>query len=154
MLLYLIQHAEAKREEEDPSRGLTDKGFQDIKNIASYAEKLNINIKQVFHSGKKRALQTAEVLAVHLKPAKAISETDGLAPMDDPQIWAERISKMEEDTMLVGHLPHLARLASLLLCGDKNRSVVDFKMGGIVCLKRDEDGKWSVEWMIIPEVIK
>lgn len=154
MLLYLIQHAEAKREEEDPSRGLTDKGFQDIKNIASYAEKLNINIKQVFHSGKKRALQTAEVLAGHLKPAKAISETDGLAPMDDPQIWAERISKMEEDTMLVGHLPHLARLATLLLCGDKNRSVVDFKMGGIVCLKRDEDGKWSVEWMIIPEVIK
>jgi phosphohistidine phosphatase SixA len=29
MFIYLIQHAEAKREEEDPERGLTEKGFMD-----------------------------------------------------------------------------------------------------------------------------
>ncbi|MBI5025937.1 MAG: hypothetical protein HZC12_04245 [Nitrospirae bacterium] len=45
------------------------------------------------------------------------------------------------------------RLASLLLCGDKEKNIVDFKMGGIVCIKRFEDGHWSLEWMIIPEVI-
>ncbi len=32
--------------------------------------------------------------------------------------------------------------------------VVDFKMGGIVCLKRFEGSHWSVEWMIIPEVVR
>lgn len=30
---------------------------------------------------------------------------------------------------------------------------LDFKMGGIVCLKRFKNGRWSVEWMITPEVI-
>ncbi len=154
MLLYLVQHAEAKREEEDPSRSLSEKGLQDIKKVAAYADKLNIKISQIFHSGKARALQTAQILSDHLKPEKGIAQTDGLAPMDDPQIWFDRLLKTKEDTMLVGHLPHLARLSTLLLCGNKNRGVVDFKMGGIVCLKRDEDGKWSVEWMIIPEVIK
>jgi len=154
MLLYLVQHAEAKREEEDPSRGLSEKGFQDIKKVAAFAADLNIRVSQIFHSGKKRALQTAEVLADHLKPENGISRTDGLAPMDDPHIWFENILKTDEDTMLVGHLPHLARLAAMLLCNDKKGNAVDFKMGGIVCLKRFDKGEWAIEWMIIPEVIK
>ena len=61
---------------------------------------------------------------------------------------------MNEDIMLVGHLPHLSRLSSLILTGDKDRNVIDFKMGGVVCLKKSEDGKWSVEWMITPEEIE
>ncbi|MEK7308725.1 MAG: phosphohistidine phosphatase SixA [Nitrospirota bacterium] len=144
MLLYLVQHAEAKTEQEDPSRSLSEKGLQDIKKIAAYAAKLHIKVNQIFHSGKTRALQTAQVLAEHLK-CENISETDGLAPMDDPQIWFERISKMNEDIMLVGHLPHLANLASLILCGYKDKNIVNFKMAGVVCLKRFDDSKWSVE---------
>ncbi len=171
MFLYLVQHAEAKKEEEDPARGLSEKGLQDIKKVAAYAAELNIKASRIFHSGKTRALQTAQVLADSFKIEKGISETDGLAPVDDPQIWLERISKMNveyhagystvEDLVLVGHLPHLARLSALILCGDREKDIVDFKMGGIVCLKRFEvgidsyrDGNWSVEWMIIPSVIK
>jgi len=37
MFLYLVQHAEAKKEEEDPARGLSEKGLQDIKKMAAYA---------------------------------------------------------------------------------------------------------------------
>lgn len=48
----------------------------------------------------------------------------------------------------------MGRFASLILCGDKEKNAIDFKMGGIVCLKRFEDGHWSLEWMMIPEVIK
>lgn len=154
MFLYLVQHAEARREEEDPARGLTEKGLQDIRKVAGHVEKLNIKVNQIFHSGKTRALQTAEVLAEYLKPDKGISQADGLSPMDDPHIWFERTSKIREDIMLAGHLPHLARLTSLLLTGDEEKTVVNFKMGGIVCLKRFEDGHWAVEWMVIPEVIK
>jgi len=154
MFLYLVQHAEAKREEEDPQRGLTEKGLQDIRKVAVYAERLNIKPTQIFHSGKTRALQTAQVLADHLRPEKGVSETDGLAPLDDPKVWFERLSRITEDIILVGHLPHLGRLSGLLLCGDKEKGIVDFKMGGIVCLKRFEDGHWAVEWMIVPEIVK
>lgn len=153
MLLYLVQHAEAKREEEDPERGLTDKGFKDIARTAAYAKKLGITVNAIHHSGKKRAMQTAQILADQLKPEKGVAETDSLAPMDDPAIWDNRVAEMNEDIMLVGHLPSLARLASLLLCGDKEKGIVDFKMAGIVRLKRFDDGRWAVEWMLVPEMI-
>ncbi|OGW41686.1 MAG: hypothetical protein A2010_09770 [Nitrospirae bacterium GWD2_57_9] len=74
--------------------------------------------------------------------------------MDDPALWALRILGMGEDIMLVGHLPYMARLAGLLLCGDTEKMCVDFKMGGIVCLKRFDDGRWAVEWMIVPEMVR
>jgi phosphohistidine phosphatase len=153
MFLYLVQHAEAKREEEDPARGLTEKGLNDIRKVAEYAAKLNIITKEIFHSGKTRAQQTARVLSDFLRPEKGISQTDGLSPMGDPEVWFGRVSKMEADIMLVSHLPFLSKLASLLLCGDKEKNVVNFKMGCIVCLKRFEDGRWAVEWMIVPEVV-
>jgi len=153
MFLYLVQHAEAKREEEDPARDLTAKGRQDLKRVANYVGKLNLAVSQVFHSGKTRAVSTAEILAGSLKPAPGVSETTGLAPLDDPESWAGRISIGDENIMLVGHLPHLAKLAALLISGDQENGVVNFKMGGMVCLRRLEAGQWRVEWMLIPEII-
>lgn len=153
MFVYLVQHAEAKREEEDPARDLTEKGLQDIKRVGNYLGKFNLTVSQVFHSGKTRALSTAKILATSLKPPKGVSETKGLAPLDDPGSWVGQISKMDEDIVLVGHLPHLARLSALLITGDKEKSVINFKMGGIVCLRGMEAGQWAVEWMIIPEII-
>jgi phosphohistidine phosphatase len=153
MLQYLIQHGDAKREEEDPSRPLSDKGIEDVKKVASYISRLNIEVEEVLHSGKLRAKQTSEIMAEKLKVGKGISQTDGLAPLDDPDIWEERLKTITKPLMLVGHLPHLGKLSSLLLCGEKGKSVVAFKMGGIVCLKRDDTGMWSLQWMITPETL-
>jgi phosphohistidine phosphatase len=152
MYLYLVQHGEAKREDEDPARGLTEKGKNDVKRVAVVVQKMGVSVSRVFHSGKTRALQTAQILADHLKPAKGVAGTDSLAPMDDPSLWFKRIAEMDEDIILVGHLPFMARLAGLLLCGDQEKICVDFKMGGIGCCKRLEEGKWAVEWMIVPEM--
>ncbi len=153
MLIYLVQHADAKREEEDPSRPLSEQGLKDIKKVASYMSKLNIKVHKIFHSSKLRAMQTAEVLSENLKPTMGISEVDGLTPLDDPQIWAERLKGIPDDVILVGHLPHLAKLSSLLLCGTVERNIVSFKMAGFVCLKRDDAAAWSVQWMLTPEVV-
>lgn len=153
MLLYLVQHGDAKREEEDPSRPLSDKGIEDVKRVASYISRLNIEVEEVLHSGKLRAKQTAELVAGNLRMAKGASETNGLAPLDDPGLWAERLKAKTNPLMLVGHLPHLGRLSSLLLCGDKEKNIIAFKMGGIVCLKRDDAGTWSLQWMITPEIL-
>jgi phosphohistidine phosphatase len=153
MFLYLVQHGEAKREEEDPSRPLSDKGVEDVKGVASYVSRLNLEVKEVFHSGKARAKQTAELLTGNMRIAKGVSQTDGLAPLDDPGVWAERLKGKKESLMLVGHLPHLGKLSSLLLIGDKEKTIIAFKMGGIVCLKRDEVGMWSLQWMITPEIL-
>jgi phosphohistidine phosphatase len=153
MFLYLVQHGEAKKEEEDPARGLTDKGIQDVRRVAAYTQKMNIRISWIFHSGKTRALQTAQIFADYLKPEKGGFETGNLAPMDDPALWAKRVSEMQENTMLVGHLPYMVRLAGLLLCGDKEKMFIDFKMGGVVCLARFDDDRWAIEWMLAPEIM-
>lgn len=153
MYIYLVQHAEAKREEEDATRPLSEKGLQDITRVASYVSQLNIKVSKIFHSTKLRARQTAEVLFENLKPLKGISEVDGLSPLDEPNIWAERLKDVPDGSFLVGHLPHLAKLASLLLCGNAEKNIVSFKMAGIVCLKRDDAGAWSLQWMLTPEIV-
>lgn len=154
-VLYLIQHGEAKSEQEDPSRPLSEKGVRDVRMVASFiSQKAKIEAAEcIFHSGKLRAAQTAGILAEYIKPDKGVSENDGLAPMDSLVIWAERLKTIEMNIVLVGHLPHLSKLASLLLCGNPEAGMVNFKMGGVVCLKREE-GKWSVEWMVVPEMLK
>ena len=103
----------------DAARDLTEKGRMDIESVAHHLKRLNVQVRQIFHSGKTRAQSTARVLAKHLQPPAGISEAQALAPLDDPEIWADRIAKMDEDTLLAGHLPHLANLAALLITGNK-----------------------------------
>ncbi len=154
MFLYLVQHSEAKSKEDDPARSLSEKGIQNITKTASYVSKLGFRVSRIFHSGKTRAMQTARVLDDYLKAENGISETDSLSPMDDPQIWFERLSQIKEDIMLVGHLPHLAGFSALILCGNRDKNLIDFKMSGIVCLRKFDQDNWSLEWMITPEVIE
>jgi phosphohistidine phosphatase len=150
--IYLVQHAQAKKEEEDPERGLTDKGFNDIEKVAKFLSSLKINVDGIYHSNKKRAVQTAEVLAKYLNP-KYIVEDNNLNPLDEPELWYEKILSVEENIMVVGHLPHLEKLASLLLCRDKTKKVVNFKMAGVVCIKKEEK-VFSVEWFVTPEILE
>ena len=154
MYLYLVQHGEAKREEDDPARELTQKGIEEVTCVAAFVQKMNVNVSHILHSGKTRTKQTSQILAHYIKPEKGVSETDSLAPMDDPSIWSTRIDGMDEDVMLVGHLPYMAKLAGLLLCRNKETACIDFKMGGIVCCRRFDDGRWAVEWIIVPEMIR
>lgn len=154
MNLYLVQHAEARQKEEDPERPLSEKGRTDIRKIAVFiAENADIQVNSIMHSGKTRAQETAEVLVEYLNPPEGIKEVEGLKPLDDPAIWAEHLVAEKEDIMLVGHLPYLIKLSAHLLCQDENKKTVDFRMGGVVCLKRDESGGWSVRWMVIPEIL-
>jgi len=151
MFLYLVQHAEPKKEEEDPARPLSEKGVKDAGRIAENLSRLGLMIETILHSKKLRAKQTAEIMAGRFSPPPGISETDGLSPLDDPAVWDDRLKYVTEDVMLVGHLPHLDKLSSLLLCGEKDKGIISFTMGGVVCLERDEKGHWAVQWMITPK---
>jgi phosphohistidine phosphatase len=153
MFLCLVQHAEPKSKEEDPERTLSERGLKEIRRVSSHVSRFELTIHEIFHSGKLRAKQTAEVLSEDLNPAKGVFETDGLAPLDEPSLWMDRLKGMDENIMLVGHLPHLDKFSSLLLCGDMDRRVVTFRMGGVLCLKRESDGNWALQWMVIPEMV-
>jgi phosphohistidine phosphatase len=154
MHLYLVQHAEAIKEEEDPARPLTERGREDITRVARFAaEHCDIRAHAILHSGETRAAQTAEVLAQYLQPSGGIRQIEGLAPMDDVMTVAQMLEEQTYDLILVGHLPHLSKLAGRLLCGDENSQPVAFTMGGIVALERDETGKWSTRWILTPWIL-
>ncbi len=54
--------------------------------------------------------------------------------------------------MLVGHLPHLSRLAALLLAESPEPEIVAFRNAGVVCLERQE-GRFAVRWILTPELV-
>jgi phosphohistidine phosphatase len=150
--LYLVQHGEAKPEQEDPARPLTERGRGEIERVAAAAARAHMEVVEILHSGKLRARQTAELLAAALSPARGVRAIAGLAPMDDPAAAHGLLEQAGAPTLLVGHLPHLSRLTSLLLAGNSTRDIVSFRMGAIVCLGRDE-GAWRVKWILTPELV-
>jgi phosphohistidine phosphatase len=153
MRLYLVQHGEAKREEEDPSRPLTENGEVNVERVAEFLARAGVKVDGILHSGRLRAAQTAEMLARHLRPSKGVESAEGLDPLADPSIWAEKLREVDEDLMLVGHLPHLAKLVSLLTAGSPEPQIVEFRYGEVVCLEKKTSGSWSILWIIRPDII-
>jgi phosphohistidine phosphatase len=153
MLLYLVRHGEAKREEEDPERGLTDNGFRSARRMGEFLSFMDVSLDAIIHSTKKRAAQTAEAFTESLRPVTGITEEKGLSPNDDPVPWVARANAMTKDTAIVGHLPFLDRLLGLLVLGEAGKTIIDFKTAGTVCLKPAGDGRWIIAWVLSPEVI-
>jgi phosphohistidine phosphatase len=152
MRLFLIQHGEATTEEVDPSRPLTAKGRSDVQKIASFLKGAGVRPGAILHSGKTRARQTAEIIAAQLGPDCNVKEREGIAPNDPVITLTKEILGMADDLMIVGHLPFLGKLASLLIAGSESNNPVAFRQGGAVCLQRNEDKTWQVAWMVTPEL--
>ncbi len=55
--------------------------------------------------------------------------------------------------MLVGHLPFMAKLAALLVAGDAEAALLDYRPGSVLCLERDDSGSWRIAWMLRPELL-
>jgi len=153
MKLYLVQHAKAASKEIDPQRPLTEEGLRDIKKVAEFIKPSELCVDYLWHSGKKRAVQTAEVLAAVIKVNKTLTGRDDLEPNDDVNVLANELASATDDIMVVGHLPFLAKLASLLLTGLESAETVAFKQGGIVCLSRCNENKWQIDWKVTPELL-
>ena len=153
MKLYLVQHAKAASKEADPQRPLTEEGQWDIQKVADFIEQLDLSIDYLWHSGKTRAEQTAEILAEAVEVTEEMSAHDGLSPNDDVTPLEEELISKYQDIMIVGHLPFMSKLASLLLTGSESSDTVAFRQGSIVCLEYTDDNRWQLQWMIVPDLL-
>jgi phosphohistidine phosphatase len=149
--IYLVRHGEAKPDAVDAARPLSERGRAEVAHVARLAAGLRPAIAEIQHSGLLRARQTAEILAAQLAPARGVRAIEGLAPNDEPAGTLAECEVAAEPVMLVGHLPHLGRLASALLVGSAGREVIRFDTGTLVCLARGAGG-WCVEWVIGPRL--
>ncbi len=153
MRVYLVQHGEAKSKDEDPDRHLTDPGAADVKKMAECVRPLGLDVNAVWHSGKPRARQTAELLAPAIGAEGHVEEHDDLSPNAPVVPVGDRLWRRADDVMIVGHLPFLNRLASSLIVGDEEADAVAFQNGGVVCIERDDEGVWRLRWMLTPDMV-
>jgi len=153
MRLYLVQHGEAKAEQIDPERRLTDKGRRDVEKVSSFLKRLDLRVAAIWHSGKPRAAETARILAAAVAADGGIVRRDGLAPNDPIAPIRQDVNRAENDLMIVGHLPFLSRLASALGAGGESADAVAFRNGGVVCLERDHRQLWRLGWIVTPELL-
>jgi len=150
MRIYLVQHALALDEAQDPKRPVSPAGCQDITRTAGFLSLFEKpKPRHIFHSGKLRAQQTAEMFAEAWHFSGDIMQVDDLSPSAAPQVWATKLATMKDDVLMVGHLPHLPSLASLLLCGDCDTQPIRFQNAGVVCLEKDTGG-WHMVFQINP----
>src|SRR5262249_38630311 len=70
MTIFLVQHGEAKPENEDSERSLTERGTETVERVADWAARMGIKVDEIRHSGKRRAEQTATSFAKRLHPPK------------------------------------------------------------------------------------
>jgi phosphohistidine phosphatase len=153
MDLYLMQHGVATSEGEDPSRPLTAAGRAEVDAVAARARDLGVRADRCVHSGKLRAEQTAAILADALgattEARSGLSPSDPVGPVAD---WLRTEATAAGGLAVVGHLPFLDRLASVLVAGDEDAHVVRFRNAGLVRLEPVGDG-FAVAWVLLPEMV-
>ena len=154
MKLYLVQHGEAVSAEIDPDRPLSEQGQRDGQALAEFLSRGGVSVQRLWHSGKTRAAQIAQLLAPVVLVGGQPEPIAGIAPNDEVTAFARRLLPPEPDTMLVGHLPFLGKLVSHLLVGDLQRELVGFQPGSLVCLETTEAVSWRLVGMLRPELLR
>jgi phosphohistidine phosphatase len=154
MKLYLVQHGEACAKQVDPERPLTERGNADVDRLAAFLKQAGIRVERVIHSEKLRAVQTAEYLAQAIAPG-VVPESSGIInPNDDPRAFDWQSDSWDHDTLVVGHLPFVAKLVSHLVVEDEDKPLTAWQPGSIVCLERADHTGWKINWMLTPELFR
>lgn len=153
MKLYLVQHGEALAKDVDPDRPLSPGGEKDIRNMAGFLQAAGVGVDRVLHSGKLRARQSAEILVEALLAGGAPETIEGIGPNDPVEEFSTIIDQFDRDTMVVGHLPFMARMVSCLVNGQSEPAIVDYKPGSVVCLEQDGEEHWRVQWLLRPGLL-
>jgi phosphohistidine phosphatase len=152
MALYLVQHGKALPKDQDTEQGLAPEGMVEVQRIAEVARNYGVSVRRIEHSGKKRAWQTAEIFAAALVPQEGVQVRKGIDPLDDVTLIATELESTD-NLMLVGHLPFMERLSTYLITGSLERLVFKYQNGGIVCLDKDQEGRfWFIKWALMPHI--
>ncbi len=153
MKLYLVQHGEAISKDTNSERPLTEKGHNDIRKMSQLFTQADISLEQVIHSGKLRAAQTAEYFVKNLREPSVVKVNDHIKPKETLQPLTEQILSWNNDTLIIGHLPYLAKLVSYLTTENESSLTISFQPGTAVCLQRKDNLQWQINWMVRPELL-
>ena len=141
---------------DDSLRPLSPEGVELFRLAARGLERIGVEVEAVLASSYARAWQTAEILAEETdRPApSAASELEPSNPAAALELAA---SRSESLLALVGHEPDLSELTSLALTGDPHAVAIQFKKGGVACLRfqgAPAAGRAEVRWSASPKILR
>lgn len=143
MFLYLVHHGKTVDAVSDPRRPLSEMGAIAARRIAVMVASKGAKPEAIWHSGKYRARQTADILWRECNPLAENLAVHGLRPNDSTRWIVERLLNLSSDTMLVGHVPHLDDLLRVLVADESTT----FPVHGVVALQR-LDNSWRECWRL------
>ena len=160
--VYLVRHAiaeqrDAARWPDDSLRPLSAEGAESFRHAARGLRRIVPEVETVLASSYVRAWQTAEILEREAGwPAP--ERCEALEGNPDPEEARAEILALRGrgSVALVGHDPHLSRLASLLLTGDPDGMRLELKKGGVVHLELepDEEATASLHASVTPKALR
>jgi phosphohistidine phosphatase len=163
MKLFLARHGHALAETEDPRRPLSVRGRKTTRLVAAFLRNSGAlaGVNAVWHSPLLRAKETAELLVRELGLEARLVETEGLLPEDDPAVIADRLQRMDEPVLIVGHEPYLGMLATLLIRDREQPVAFDVKKSAVLALEPSDERhkksgrtQWNVRWYLSPELLQ
>ena len=138
----------------DFERKLSPKGIEKTGIIAKAFKKMEVNPGLILTSPLVRARETAAIIAEELKIQKNIKESDHLRPNADLHTCIQMLSNQKERSiMVVGHIPCLPMLASLLLTKNFGTHIVLKKAGicGISFEEKIQEGTGLLRMLLEPK---
>jgi len=144
--LLLVHHGDAVGPEVDAMRPLSSQGRAATNRLAFAAADRGAKPDVIWHSGKLRARQTAELFWKACNPFAPLTAERGLLPDDPPQWMSDRLTGETRSILVVGHMPYLPRLLAWLVDG-AGASQRGFPLNGCVALESDGD-RWKELWRL------
>ncbi len=148
MRVYIVRHGEAAAANTDSARPLSEAGRAEVRRLAEFTSRAGIRVGAVWHSPKVRARETAQILHATGGLGGRLMEHEGLLPEDDVAEVAAELEAVEDDVCVVGHLPHVATLASTLILGPGAPPFLRFSTATMACLEREGRGAWRLLWHV------
>lgn len=154
MRLYLVRHGEAVHQSPDALRPLSEDGEREVGQVAVVLAAAGVRVDRIWHSGLRRAEQTATILAGQLRHRTVPEQVSGIAPLDPVAVFARDLDVWQEDTMVVGHQPFLGRLVALLLRTADTEKPVALATASVACLERTPEDRWVLRWLLTPKLAR
>jgi len=158
MNFCLIRHGDAQPVDvtsglDDADRPLTEKGFQQCRDLAAALRRAGVELGKVVTSPYLRARQTADELLKHWQePAPELVVCEALAPGGKDKKLSRFLRGLESDSVtLVGHMPDLAAYAAWLVGSKKTQ--LNLAKAGAAFIESDtgpNKGAGVLTWLITP----
>lgn len=160
MRLHVFRHGPAASKDEagvatDRERPLTDEGTDRTHRRAQGARRIVGDLDAIVTSPYRRARQSARILADAFGiPHDEIQDLDALMPDRDPMKALEALwSRYDGKVAVVGHRPHLPRLAAGALTGDPDGIQLHLDTASLLTV-RITDGGAELRRLVEPDVLE